>query len=361
MTGLCKIIALGSLTLGLSIPSAFAQDVPEQAPCSEGDRDIEIVTRTPPLWPISASLLCVEGYVRVEFTVGTSGLTGDFRVTEASAPGVFDQSAIDAVADWQFLPRCKDGQLVARQASQTIRFELPPDQADSCPEAIPEELLDLTIAIAAIYSHFADALLESGGEKVEMIDLQPGLDGDFARVEQLHIDAVKDQARVLNSEHQRALLQLSRQLGNFARLAADDDFSETRRLAAAHAEALERAFELDQRLQRELLAAARTVREDVELSGEDWEFLVGRFMRSERSDDQTLEGAKRYLDERMTLLRLLHERRDGWQPDPDNPYAQIYSDPELERLANEMKLAINQTIEEATTPQMEWLLSWSLL
>jgi TonB family protein len=361
MTRHCISIALGVLLLALTTPPALAQDDSMDALCADGDRDVEIVTRTPPLWPMAASLLCVEGDLRVAFTVDTAGRTKDIRVNESSAPGVFDRAAIDALADWQFVPRCKGGQAVERKAVQRIEFKLPADQAGDCPETIPDELFELTISIAAIYSAFADALLESEGGPVELIDLQPAHDGDFGLIEQLHIRAVNNQAQVVNSEDQRQLLESTRRLMNFSRLAADEDFSETRRLADAHADALERAYSNDQRLQRELRTAARAVREEVRMSDESWEFLVGRFIRTDPGDTETLQTARRYLDEMMTLLRLLHERRDGWQPDPGNSYAQVFSDSELEQLANELKASINQTIENATTPQMEWLLSWSRL
>jgi len=64
------------------------------------------------VYPDSAHLKKVEGYVRVEYDVSVDGTVENARVVEAVPPGVFDDAALAAVRSWKFHPAVRDGKVV---------------------------------------------------------------------------------------------------------------------------------------------------------------------------------------------------------------------------------------------------------
>ena len=67
----------------------------------------------------------VEGWVKVKFTISEKGEILKPSVIEASSPGIFEYSAIEAVKKFKFKPAIKNGVSVAQVVSQTIEFSLP--------------------------------------------------------------------------------------------------------------------------------------------------------------------------------------------------------------------------------------------
>ncbi|RLT96005.1 energy transducer TonB [Ketobacter sp.] len=91
----------------------------------EGDGEYLPVYRVPPQYPRKALFDRVEGWVVVEFTIGTQGEVKDARVVESSPRGTFDQAALDAVRRFRFKPRNIAGTPVEVQGVQNrIRFKL---------------------------------------------------------------------------------------------------------------------------------------------------------------------------------------------------------------------------------------------
>ena len=64
------------------------------------------------VYPDSAHLKKVEGYVRVEYDVTVDGAVENARVVEAVPPGIFDEAALAAVRSWKFHPAVRDGKVV---------------------------------------------------------------------------------------------------------------------------------------------------------------------------------------------------------------------------------------------------------
>lgn len=89
-----------------------------------GSRDVMAISRTPPLYPISAKRRGIEGWVELAFTVTAAGSVKDVEVVRAEPPGVFDQAAISAIYRWKFRPRTVDGRPVSARVSQRLSFEL---------------------------------------------------------------------------------------------------------------------------------------------------------------------------------------------------------------------------------------------
>ncbi len=95
---LSNIIAANKLTLAKSIPAEY----PESA---ERNRS--------------------EGWVELDFTVTEAGEVRDIVVHDASAPGVFDKAASQALAQWRYRPVVRDGKPTAQRARIRMRFVVP--------------------------------------------------------------------------------------------------------------------------------------------------------------------------------------------------------------------------------------------
>jgi len=64
------------------------------------------------VYPDSAHLKKVEGYVRVEYDVTVDGAVENAHVVESVPAGVFDEAALNAVRSWKFHPAVRDGKPV---------------------------------------------------------------------------------------------------------------------------------------------------------------------------------------------------------------------------------------------------------
>jgi protein TonB len=79
-----------------------------------------------PEYPQGAMAQHIAGSVTLEYTVDTRGEPRDIHVVEATPPGVFDESAINAVKRWRYAPMVVDGTTVEVPAVRArVRFELP--------------------------------------------------------------------------------------------------------------------------------------------------------------------------------------------------------------------------------------------
>jgi TonB family protein len=76
-----------------------------------------------PDYPESARKQGIEGWVEVVFTVTPKGTVEEAEVRNASPAGVFDESALKAIAQWRFEPVERDGQKVSQRAIVRLRFE----------------------------------------------------------------------------------------------------------------------------------------------------------------------------------------------------------------------------------------------
>jgi TonB family protein len=85
---------------------------------------LKIATYVAPVFPQRASERNLEGWVDIEFTVGTDGKTRNIVVTDASHEQFFRREATDAVSKWQFEPRMFLGRAIAQTSYTRIRFVL---------------------------------------------------------------------------------------------------------------------------------------------------------------------------------------------------------------------------------------------
>ena len=91
-----------------------------------GDLDKPLITlkRIPPIYPIKAKQKKIQGYVKTRFIVNVHGSVNEVTIIESNPPGVFDQSVINCISDWRFLPGTVDGEPVNILAETTLSFKL---------------------------------------------------------------------------------------------------------------------------------------------------------------------------------------------------------------------------------------------
>jgi protein TonB len=85
---------------------------------------LKISTYVAPDYPPRASDRNIQGWVDVEFTVGTDGKTRNIVVTDASHEQMFRREAMEAVQKWQFEPRVFMGRPIEQTSFTRIRFVL---------------------------------------------------------------------------------------------------------------------------------------------------------------------------------------------------------------------------------------------
>jgi protein TonB len=89
------------------------------------DRDAVPQVRIQPEYPIQARQKRIEGWVDVQFTVGSDGSVRNPVVLRAEPQVIFDKAALQAVRGWKYNPRIQDGQPVERPGVKVrIRFSL---------------------------------------------------------------------------------------------------------------------------------------------------------------------------------------------------------------------------------------------
>ncbi len=85
---------------------------------------LKLATYVAPAYPARASERNLEGWVDIEFTVGTDGKTRNIVVTDASHETIFRREAMDAISKWQFEPRIFMGRAIEQTSFTRIRFVL---------------------------------------------------------------------------------------------------------------------------------------------------------------------------------------------------------------------------------------------
>jgi periplasmic protein TonB len=90
----------------------------------EIDKPISTVYQVPPVYPMRAKRLGIEGWVRVNILVSAEGDVEDVEILESEPKGVFENSVIQNVRSWRYSPGTVDGKPVRTRGTVTIRFNL---------------------------------------------------------------------------------------------------------------------------------------------------------------------------------------------------------------------------------------------
>ena len=87
--------------------------------------DASTLTRThyvAPEFPRAARERGIDGWVDVQFVVGTDGAVSDAKIVGAQPVGIFEQAALDAVRRWHYQPALRDGAPATQPARVRVRF-----------------------------------------------------------------------------------------------------------------------------------------------------------------------------------------------------------------------------------------------
>jgi len=90
----------------------------------EIDSPLTPLVKIPPMYPIRAKRLNIEGWVSVRFLVTREGTVEKVEILEAEPADTFDNSVIKCVHKWKFKPGTVEGVPVKIWVETTIRFEM---------------------------------------------------------------------------------------------------------------------------------------------------------------------------------------------------------------------------------------------
>jgi protein TonB len=82
------------------------------------------LVRIPPRYPMRAASRKIEGWVKVEFTITTTGTVKNAKVVESQPSSVFDRAVLKAIARWKFKPKIIDGDAFEQRTLQVLQFNL---------------------------------------------------------------------------------------------------------------------------------------------------------------------------------------------------------------------------------------------
>ena len=77
-----------------------------------------------PIYPASAQMRGIIGWVDLEYVVMPDGSVANARVIDSTPAGQFEEAALQAIARWKFKPRVVDGKAVPRGVEQRMNFNL---------------------------------------------------------------------------------------------------------------------------------------------------------------------------------------------------------------------------------------------
>lgn len=110
--------ALGTVAAALNAAQGEAQ-------ANDSYVNESALTRTryvPPQFPTAAREKGIDGWVDLQFLVGSDGAVSDVAVVGAQPVGIFEQAAQDAVRHWRYQAVMRDGQKVSQRARVRVRF-----------------------------------------------------------------------------------------------------------------------------------------------------------------------------------------------------------------------------------------------
>jgi protein TonB len=90
----------------------------------ELDQPPRPVVKTPPVYPLRARELGVEGVVQVKILVNADGSVGQVLIMDARPPNTFDREVLNAVPNWRFEPGVIGGKRVTSWVVTALRFQL---------------------------------------------------------------------------------------------------------------------------------------------------------------------------------------------------------------------------------------------
>jgi periplasmic protein TonB len=85
-----------------------------------GEGEARPIVRVEPKYPIEAARDGIEGWVRLSFTIASSGQVVDIEVVDAEPKRTFDREAKRALAKWKYQPQVIDGNPIAQENMMVV-------------------------------------------------------------------------------------------------------------------------------------------------------------------------------------------------------------------------------------------------
>jgi len=117
LAGTLKVPPLEMVSLNLQGPE-------EAYRVGEIDRPLIQLAQSPPIYPMRARQMGIEGWVRVRFIVSEDGRVSDVEIIESQPEKIFDRAVLRCVSGWRFTPGTVEGVAVKTWVETTVRFEL---------------------------------------------------------------------------------------------------------------------------------------------------------------------------------------------------------------------------------------------
>lgn len=129
---LCAV--LGGATCGTAVAVGLRVDADSTKPATAGQKNPSavnvsasvmqdnVLTKTPPVYPVEAKKAHVQGKVLLDAVIGDDGSVENLRVV--SGPTKLQQSALDAVKQWKYKPFLLNGRPVAVNTTITVTYSL---------------------------------------------------------------------------------------------------------------------------------------------------------------------------------------------------------------------------------------------
>ena len=90
----------------------------------EIDQPLTALAQVPPIYPMRAKRMGIEGWVKVRFIVNEDGRVSDVKIHESSPERIFDNAVVHCVLSWRFTPGTVENVPVKTWVETTIRFDL---------------------------------------------------------------------------------------------------------------------------------------------------------------------------------------------------------------------------------------------
>lgn len=185
-------LVAGAACLGVSMTLAANEpgEGADPSVCQTPDQELALVHYRYPEYPPMAANHCIEGEVKVQGTVDTSGRVSSVEIVESRPDWVFDE-AVETVREWQFRPACRDGRPREREFVQEIEFR--PDAAarERCPQELEPDERKLYSELMTIGTRLAMDWMDEPPDAEfngELPGPGPRFTGDLGRIERFHRD-----------------------------------------------------------------------------------------------------------------------------------------------------------------------------
>jgi protein TonB len=115
--------------LELSVdPVLPAPDLETEGDFRLQDKTATAIVRIDPRYPPEAAKNGIEGWVKLSFTIASSGAVTEVQVLDSEPKRIFDREAIKALKAWKYQPQIRDGKAVAQTGMQ-VQLDFSLDKA----------------------------------------------------------------------------------------------------------------------------------------------------------------------------------------------------------------------------------------